>query len=242
MFLGGVTAYAARGHRALADTLGVISRAQATLNAELDEQREQFDQEIREAETELADTERALESAYAEEQRLTASVTELEAELARITPSSVLADFIGDRLASDDYRRHLGVSALARQDLERLSRLIQQHHEGDSAVGDEHAIDRVVLYIDDLDRCPTDVVIKVLEAVHLLLAFPLFVVVVAVDARWLESSLREHYTQLTADAAVPADYLEKIFQVPFWIRPLGADTRRQMMRGLLAPYLPVRSR
>ena len=241
VFLGGVTAYAARGHKVLADTLGVISRAQATLNAELDEQREQFDQEIREAEIELADTERALASAFAEEQRLTASVAELEAELARITPSSVLADFIGNRFASDDYRRHLGVPALVRQDLERLSRLIQQHHEADPAeapaIDDEHAIDRVVLYIDDLDRCPTDVVIKVLEAVHLLLAFPLFVVVVAVDARWLESSLREHYTQLKVDAAVPADYLEKIFQVPFWVRPLGADTRRQMMRGLLAPNL-----
>jgi hypothetical protein len=80
-------------------------------------------------------------------------------------------------------------------------------------------------------------VIKVLEAVHLLLAFPLFVVVVAVDARWLESSLREYYTQLRAGAAVPADYLEKIFQVPFWVRPLRADTRQQMVRGLLAPHL-----
>jgi hypothetical protein len=36
--------------------------------------------------------------------------------------------------------------------------------------------------------------------------------------------------------AVPADYLEKIFQVPFWVR-LGADIRRQMVRGLLTPNL-----
>lgn len=236
VFLGGVTAYAARGNKVLTSTLGAIAKAQATLAEELDQQREQLDQQIRQAEVELADTERALESAFAEEQRLTASVAELEAELARITPSSVLADFVGTRFASDDYRRHLGVPALVRQDLERLSRLIQQHHE-DPAISDEHAIDRVVLYIDDLDRCPTDMVIKVLEAVHLLLAFPLFVVVVAVDARWLESSLREHYTQLRADAAVPADYLEKIFQVPFWVQPLSVDTRRHMVRGLLAPNL-----
>src|SRR5262249_31171771 len=151
---------------------------------------------------------------------------------ARITPSSVLAEFVGQRFTSDDYRRHLGVPALVRQDLERLSRLIQQRHEagpdsaGQPAIPDNHAIDRIVLYIDDLDRCPTHLVIKVLEAVHLLLAFPLFVVVVAVDARWLESSLREHYRQLDADAAVPADFLEKIFQVPFWIPPLDADIRR----------------
>ena len=237
VFLGGMTALAARGNQLLAGTLGKISRAQAKLDAELDRQRKKHDQQIRQAEIALADTERALESAAAEEQRLSASVAELEAKLARITPSSVLAEFLDNRIASDDYRRHLGVPALVRQDLERLSRLIQQQHDGDPVIDEKHAIDRVVLYIDDLDRCPTDLVIKVLEAVHLLLAFPLFVVVVAVDARWLETSLREHYTQLQANAAVPADYLEKIFQVPFWVRPLGADIRRQMVRGLLTPNL-----
>ncbi|MGH3870585.1 MAG: P-loop NTPase fold protein [Pseudonocardiaceae bacterium] len=236
-WLAGVTAYAARGDKVLTGTLGAITKAQQTLDAELDARREQLNQEIRDAETTLAGTRRELASAVDDEQKLTASVAELQAELDRITPSSVLADFVGNRFASDDYRRHLGVPALVRQDLERLSRLIQQHHEGNPAIDDKHAIDRVVLYIDDLDRCPTEMVIKVLEAVHLLLAFPLFVVVVAVDARWLESSLREHYTQLNTQAAAPSDYLEKIFQVPFWVRPLGADTRRQMVRGLLAPNL-----
>ena len=38
-----------------------------------------------------------------------------------------------------------------------------------------------LLYIDDLDRCSEDKVVKVLEAVHLLLAFKLFVVIVAVE-------------------------------------------------------------
>ncbi len=35
-------------------------------------------------------------------------------------------------------------------------------------------VNRIVLYIDDLDRCEPDKVAKVLQAVHLLLAFPLF--------------------------------------------------------------------
>jgi hypothetical protein len=37
------------------------------------------------------------------------------------------------------------------------------------------AIDRIVLYVDDLDRCPPPRVVEVLEAVHLLLAGRLFV-------------------------------------------------------------------
>ncbi|MFD1049561.1 P-loop NTPase fold protein, partial [Kibdelosporangium lantanae] len=79
------------------------------------------------------------------------------------------------------------------------------------------------------------VVIKVLEAVHLLLAFPLFVVVVAVDATWLTSSLRDHFRQFTE--ADPIHYLEKIFQVPFQVQPLGRDVRERMLRGLLTPSL-----
>lgn len=162
-----------------------------------------------------------------------------ERQLAVSTPRRVLSEFITDRINSDDYRSHLGVPALVRRDLERLSQLVAAHRDNpdDDPTPDEYAIDRIVLYIDDLDRCPTELVVKVLEAVHLLLAFPLFVVVVAVDSRWLASSLRENYPQLSGQDAVPEDYLEKIFQVPFWVRPLGTDVRQQMLRGLLEPNL-----
>jgi hypothetical protein len=95
-----------------------------------------------------------------------------------------------------------------------------------------------VLYIDDLDRCPTELVVNVLQAVHLLLAFPLFVVVVAVDSGWLEHSLRDHYgPQLGPSAAAPADFIEKIFQVPFRVRPLSPAVRAGMIRGLASPSL-----
>ena len=81
--------------------------------------------------------------------------------------------------------------------------------------------ERIILYIDDLDRCPPDKVVDVLQAVHLLLTFPLFVVIVAVDARWLSRSLEAYYGELldpdakaAGAAATARDYLEKIFQVP----------------------------
>ena len=53
-------------------------------------------------------------------------------------------------------------------------------------------LDRLVLYVDDLDRCPADKVREVLRAVHLLLAFDLFVCVVAVDPRWVIQCLEEN--------------------------------------------------
>ena len=64
--------------------------------------------------------------------------------------------------------------------------------EGDDEDARLPRINRIVLYIDDLDRCPERKVVDVLQAVHLLLAYPLFVVVVGVDPRWLLHSLEEH--------------------------------------------------
>jgi hypothetical protein len=130
----------------------------------------------------------------------------------------------------------LGVPALVRRDLERLSDLIDARHRENSP-GDDPGIDRIVLYIDDLDRCPTSLVVNVLQAVHLLLSFPLFVVVIAVDARWVAHSLRDHYRQLEGEDASPEDFIEKIFQVPFWVRPLTPTARKSMIRGLIAPSL-----
>jgi hypothetical protein len=88
-------------------------------------------------------------------------------------------------------------------------------------------------------------VLQVLEAVHLLLAFPLFVVFVAVDSRWLSSALIEELHALRVvrrvgpvrptDTPTARDYLEKIFQLPFWVQPLSGDERRNIVSGLLSP-------
>jgi hypothetical protein len=59
--------------------------------------------------------------------------------------------------------------------------------------------------------------------------------VVAVDATWLTSSLKDHFRQF--EHADPVVYLEKIFQVPFQVQPLAEDVRERMLRGLLTPSL-----
>ncbi|MET0730956.1 MAG: P-loop NTPase fold protein, partial [Solirubrobacterales bacterium] len=117
---------------------------------------------------------------------------------------------------------------------------------GSGSGGDETLpqIDRVVLYIDDLDRCPPKRVVEVLEAVHLILALDLFVVVLAVDPRWLLQSLRLHYSELLGDEeqldpeweSTPLNYLEKIIQIPFTLRPMGEGGIVALVAGLL----PVR--
>jgi hypothetical protein len=89
--------------------------------------------------------------------------------------------------------------------------------------------DRIVLYIDDLDRCTEEQVYAVLQAIHLLLAFELFAVVVGVDVAWVENALAKMFGDREGGGASEIDrrqravrYLEKIFQVAFWLAPLSA--------------------
>src|SRR5690606_12021301 len=121
-------------------------------------------------------------------------------ELDDFTPARRMATFLSERVASDDYRKHLGLIALIRRDLQRLSELLTMQTDAAQGEGvakgvtegvaggvDESAahqgsgalpsVQRIVLYVDDLDRCPPARVVELLQAIHLLLAFPLFVVV-----------------------------------------------------------------
>lgn len=167
-----------------------------------------------------------------------ARVAATEERLRELRESRDLARFIADRHDSTDYRKHLGLVSLVRQDFEALSERIREH--GTAAKGGRR-VERIVLYIDDLDRCPASQVVNVLQAVHLLLAFPLFVVVVGVDSRWLTNSLTMHYKELGAaftsaseGAASPQHYLEKIFQIPYSLRPMSAAGYGKLVGALTA--------
>ena len=107
-------------------------------------------------------------------------------------------------------------------------------------------IDRIVIFIDDLDRCPAAEVVRVLEAVNLLFGFELFVVVVAVDSRWLLRSLEGTFSEAfdTDDgpAPTPQNYLEKIIQIPFWLRPMepaGFGRLLTTLAGEVDGYEPI---
>lgn len=101
-------------------------------------------------------------------------------------------------------------------------------------------LERIVLYVDDLDRCAPSVVADVLAAVHLLLAMPLFVVVVAVDPDWLSHAVDTNRSRLFDGTPgeefwTTADYLQKIFQLSFPIPQMGTrgrDYLRALMREL----------
>lgn len=174
----------------------------------------------------------------------TARVLELEERIRAIEEGRSLARFLAERTRSEDYRRHLGLISTIRQDFDSLNDRLA----GAAATTEKNLqpVDRIILYIDDLDRCPADKVMEVLQAVHLLLAYPLFVVVVGVDPRWLLHSLSETYAAFQRGGArlstrpdlwrtTPQNYLEKIFQIPFSLRPMTDTGYKKLITGLLAP-------
>ena len=185
-----------------------------------------------------ADHERALQSA----DRAARAVTEAEQAYAEASSGRVLFRFLTERADSRDYRQHLGIISLIRADLVRLSKLVgaSKSEEKLATAGSPVAkVERIMLYIDDLDRCPPARVVDVLQAVHLLLGIPdLFVVVVAVDSRWLMRSLANHYDRLleTKDSirqSTPLDYLGKIFQIPYVVERMNNAGFVNILRGLL---------
>ena len=110
-----------------------------------------------------------------------------------------ITQFVQERAASAEYRQYLGLIALIRRDFDQLAELLLKRKDPEYTP----PFDRIILYIDDLDRCRAELVVQVLEAVHLLLALPLFVVVVGVDPRWLEESLKRHYAGQLGSRTAP---------------------------------------
>jgi KAP family P-loop domain len=159
---------------------------------------------------------------------------ELEAELAALQQgdAKTLRQFILERAAAQDYRKHLGVISAIHKDFRELAGFLAP---GDSGPN----VERIVLYIDDLDRCPPKRVVEVLQAIHIILSLPLFVVVVGVDSRWLLDSLSAFYREQFPKDAVPIDvarpqqYLEKIFQVPFTLAPMSEGGFGALVGGML---------
>jgi hypothetical protein len=239
--------------RASRKAIALIDKARASKQGLIDQKRkEQTDRlgAVREQ------VKQRVDAAHKAVEDVSARVKALNEQLEKMRADRRLADYIRQRHQSTDYTQHLGIISRVRADFRHLSILLREAREesdADAKMKERQKekdnerqrdkkpplfppIDRIVLYIDDLDRCPEKNVVEVLQAVHLLLAFPLFVVIVGVDPRWLLHSLQQYSKAFQSDETVdgtgkllgeeshwrstPLNYLEKIFQIPFSLRPL----------------------
>lgn len=97
-------------------------------------------------------------------------------------------------------------------------------------------IDRLVVLVDDLDRCLPDTAIETLEAIRLFLFVPRAAFIIGADEGMIEYAVRQHFPDLpvaTGPASYARNYLEKLIQVPFRLPSLGYSETRIYVTLLL---------
>jgi len=152
-------------------------------------------------------------------------------------------DFINERVNES---RNTNLEAIVRKDFEQLNALAYDP-EG---IG----MERIVLYFDELDYCPPDRVMQVLEGLRLFFSLPLFVTVVAVDLRWLLLSIErqmpiiapaereEDPEAATHWSSTPWNYLEEIIQIPYVLPPMERAGYRRLIDNIVVSAMKDVSR
>lgn len=115
-----------------------------------------------------------------EQQEVNRSLDEIEFVQENFLTQYAFNEFIKKQAREEKYGHHLGLISLIRKDFETLSDLfvVEHHSEGESPeqkrkvdeqidfgknFNNESSLDRIILYIDDLDRCSDEKVLEVIQ-------------------------------------------------------------------------------
>ena len=114
-----------------------------------------------------------------------------------------------------DMSAELGFMHKVRTEILILYDFLRTTHRIDEEKGVRRLM-RLLVFIDDLDRCPKDVVVKVLEAIILLLVeAPISTCYLAIDSRVVATSIEDAYGTVFSKAGISGyEFLEKIVQLP----------------------------
>jgi hypothetical protein len=118
---------------------------------------------------------------------------------------------------------------------QQARRNVREFRDDFSKLLDETKLQRLVVVVDDLDRCNPDTIIETLEAIKLFLFVPKTAFVVGADERLVRYAVRRRFPELPGDnAEVGRDYLEKLIQFPVRIPPMGRAETDTYLKLLLA--------
>jgi KAP-like P-loop domain-containing protein len=171
------------------------------------------------------------------QRRLESEAQELRRQIGFTADYASVADLVQARLTKAEYEGELGPLHRVQRDLQELTQALCPSSDPDHLAKLKEQFPRgparIVLFIDDLDRCPPDRVVEVLEAVQLLVKTPLFVVVLAMDVRYITRALEKVYKDILLRRGKPSglDYIEKIIQLPYSVRPIDATHVEHFLRG-----------
>jgi len=120
------------------------------------------------------------------------------------------------------YEKTFGIVHEVHKDLQLISDAMLNNRQKDIFPrGDP----RIILFVDDLDRCDQATVVRVIESLQLLVKTKLFVAVLAIDPRYVTLSLEKGYKEVLDPKISPTgmDFIEKIIQMPFRLPGVGQN-------------------
>lgn len=105
-----------------------------------------------------------------------------------------------------------------REESEKVVQTMESFERDFGKVLEQVHVSRIVVFIDDLDRCGSDKVIEAFETIKLFLNTPETTFVIGADSDKIEQAIGAVYRIADADRKkFSRDYLEKIVQLPFSI-------------------------
>ena len=111
-------------------------------------------------------------------------------------------------------------------------------HEFAELMGELEGMERVIVLVDDLDRCLPETVVMTLEAIKLFLSVEKMAFVIAADEAPVKLAIARHFDRDERGVRMAADYLEKIIQIPVTVPALGeGDTEAYLAMMLLDQHL-----
>lgn len=118
---------------------------------------------------------------------------------------------------------------------QEIRRGVREFRNDFSDLLEETKVKRLVVIVDDLDRCSPDTVIETLEAIKLFLFVEKTAFIIGADERLIRYAVRRRFPELPGERAeVGRDYLEKLIQFPVRIPPMGRGETETYIKLLLA--------
>lgn len=124
---------------------------------------------------------------------------------------------------------HIDQVQFLEQFQERFRRLVEKY-----VIGRGEGEGRLVVFVDDLDRCLPEKAVEVLEAIKLFLDVPGCVFVLGLDHQVIARGIEAKYKE--PGAIDGRAYLDKIIQVPFQIPPIEEQDLEAFVTGLVPAW------
>ena len=136
--------------------------------------------------------------------------------------AALSAGAVMEKLKDIDYENYIKQSQSGIESDNTLRNNIYDFHKNFEELINETNIKKIVVLIDDLDRCSADTIIGTLEAIKLFLFTKQTAFILGADERLIKYAVKRRFPEIPGDASeVGRDYLEKLIQYPVRIPVLN---------------------